>query len=315
MAAEIQATFPLDSNHLAVLMSGPSQLDRADRKSVRLDSGRRIEAVEPEGDESFILTLADSGRQRIVVDRLRVAGQLVDSEATEHEGPPFVHGPLSATELKVPFFEPDFPFTSTLVGNHVSVMCCTGCNGGVHDRGLVVVNTHTGGGWSGIWVQTDREIEGPYPRWQRVLFAGGVLEEDEGSLVVRDHGWMRIVKQDEPAHHAPAPLPIQTVDLPRDRTESLTAKSLDGAWLEFRDVTVEEVEYVSTRTHGKTPSLPFWRVFFTDDSGVWSEGRLYQDDLELSPGHRLDELRGFGHAEESGRYVVLSDKSEDVVLG
>jgi hypothetical protein len=37
-------------------------------------------------------------------------------------------------------------------------------------------------------------IEVPYPRWQKVLFAGGVMQEENGSTVVVDKGWMVVKK-------------------------------------------------------------------------------------------------------------------------
>lgn len=110
-----------------------------------------------------------------------------------------------------------FPYASTLIDKHVTVMCCTGCNGGVRGRGFVVLNNHSGGGWSSIWVKTRQSIAVPYPRWQRIMFAGGVVSEMNGSTTVVDHGWMIIKKVDEPAHHAPPPLPNRNRGSSRSR--------------------------------------------------------------------------------------------------
>lgn len=239
-----------------------------------------------------------------VVDRLLVRGRPV--------GPRFLHGVLTPMELKVGHIADEFPFTSTRVGVHVSVACCTGCNGGVHDRGLVVINDHVGGPWTGLWVRTDLEIPTPYPRWQRTLFAGGVVDEQQGSTVVADRGWMTIEKLGEEPHHAPPPLPIETADFPREVTRSLTTRGLDGTWVEFRHVTVHDLRPVDPDGDDRLPRV---EAVVSDDSGGKAEAWLYQETArDLRPGRRIAFLRGFVHGEEPGRYVLLSDKEEDISL-
>jgi hypothetical protein len=229
-------------------------------------------------------------------------------------GPPFAHGPLSAMEIKFPHAEPRFPFSSRLVGVHASVACCTGCNGGVHDRGLIVLNEHLGGGWSGIWVRTTQRIEGPYPRWQRMLLAGGVIH-DHGSTEVVDHGWMEISRGGEEPHHPPPPLPVSSADVPAELTTSLSTRSLDGTWVEFSDVVVDAAERFEPSTDGGTDRLPYTEIMFHDQAGVRSVAYLFQQQRdEVNAETRITTLRGFVHAEAPGRYVLLTDKPEDIEL-
>ncbi len=163
-------------------------------------------------------------------------------------------------------------------------------------------------------MRTDKTIEGPYPRWQRVMFAGGVITEDTGSVTVVDHGWMIVRKGDEEAHHAPPPLPITTKDLPAERTTSLLTKSLDAAWVQFDEITVESTRHIPAggREGG---DLPRTEIIFSDEAGGKSVAWLYQAsarDLRESQSMKL--LRGFVHAEQPGMYVLLSDKDEDLIL-
>ena len=88
----------------------------------------------------------------VVVDSLRIQ----DARAARTSGklvqittPRFIHGVKDPTELRALQLEGLFPFASRLIGVHVSVSCCTGCNGGVHDRNLVVLNHHVGGSLDG----------------------------------------------------------------------------------------------------------------------------------------------------------------------
>ena len=184
-----------------------------------------------------------------------------------------------------------------LSGVHVSVACCTGCNGGVHDRGLVVLNNHTGGGWSGIWVQTAIDLPEDYARWQKIVFLGGVL-------------------RDEDSHGPPPPTHITAALVPASGTETLLARSLDGCWVEFSDVVVVAARQVdpAERKHDRGTRLPRMEIQFTDGSGTTAVAWLYQPSaLKLQPGDRVATLRGFVHAESPGRYVLLGDKEEDLL--
>jgi hypothetical protein len=308
-AARIIASYPLDAERVVVRFAGPV---KAEEVSYSLASGQPVHDVG--ADEGM------GGRVVLTVDPMASVPLVIDhvilSDGNQAVfGPPFAHGLISPMEIKVPNFERRFPFTSRLVGVHVSVMCCTGCDGGVHDRGLVVLNDHLGGGWSGIWVKTPQRIEGPYPRWQRMVFAGGVIN-DHGSTEVVDHGWMEIAKGNEAAHHSPSPLPVATVDIPAEHTTTLRARSLDGSWVEFASLVVETAERVEPGTDSRTERrLPYTEIVFSDDSGGRSIAYLYQEQREdVRAGTRIDALRGFVHAELPGQYVLVSDKPEDLKL-
>jgi hypothetical protein len=225
----------------------------------------------------------------------------------------FAHGILSPMELKIPNLAPEFPFGSTLVGVHVTLECCTGCNGGVHDRNLVVLNSHIGGPWTGAWVETGKTIEAPYPRWQKVRCAGGVVAERSGSTTVVDQGWMEVIKQFETPHHAPPPLGINASDLPRGRDTTLLAKSLDGSWVQLTGVTVKAAKTVEPPPSKGARRLVRNEVTVTDGSGGEAEVWLYQPSgLELRVGDQVNVLRGFVHIERPGQWVILSDKEEDL---
>lgn len=319
MAAEdsdlsrIRATFPLDDRTIVVLMEPRAFSELPGSASYALASGLEVRDARPHTGraDAVLLTVEGIKSSPIRVDQIVV--QLGSNRAEALVGPTFIHGIQTPPQLKVPHVHDRFPFTSRLVGHHVSVMCCTGCNGGVHDRGLVVVNSHIGGPWSGIWVRTNQTLETPYPRWQRALFAGGVLADHSGSTVVEDHGWMVVTKQDEPAHHAPPPLRLSTADLPMKRNDSLEAKGLDGAWVQFDDLLVESAEVVAASRMGEG-RLDYNEVIVTNGSGGRTVAWLYQErGLAIQPKQRLAQLRGFVHAEQPGLYVVLSDKDEDLV--
>jgi hypothetical protein len=304
-AGLVLAVFPLAENRVAVVVD-----ERSDAKlqlaEVGFRSGLSVESVEHVDDKPYryVLMADATGNPPHDEDQLVIRGRPT--------GPRFLHRVLTPMELKVGHLTDEFPFSSTRVGVHVSVACCTGCNGGVHDRGLVVINGHIGGPWTGLWVQTDLEIPSPYPRWQRTLFAGGVVEERQGSTVVADHGWMTIEKLDEEPHHAPPALRIETADLPRGTNHALAARGLDGTWVEFRDLTVDEVERREpSGEHGQR--LYRTEIAVSDVSGGVTAAWLYQESAAgLRPGERIAILRGFVHGEAPGHFVLLSDKNEDI---
>lgn len=320
MSNEIAAVFPLSDTQVVLIF--PDAVDLSG--TVEPDLFRFRSGIGVRGVRSF-----DERRQSLVLDVETMAAlpmtvdQVSASKLRGRDGRPlgdvvsplFIHAIQSPTELRPLHFEGKFPFTSTLVGHHVSVMCCTGCNGGVHDRGLVVLNNHVGGGWSSIWIRTDKTIDVPYPRWQRVLFAGGVIEEEGGSTVVVDRGWMVVKKTDEVAHHAPPALSLRSVDLPLDQTPSLLCKGLDAAWVQFENVLVESADRVpAVESQSNTTQLARTEIVISDNSGGRSVAWLYQRSAEgFKGGERIRVLRGFVHAEEPGRYVVLSDKEEDLI--
>jgi hypothetical protein len=173
-----------------------------------------------------------------------------------------------------------------------------------------------GGGWTGIWVQTGKTIEAPYPRWQKVQCLGGIIEEMNGSMTIVDKGWMRLKKANEKPHHAPPPLPIQTTDLPAERTTSLLSKSLDGSWVQFDDVIIQSAVRIDARDVSPgMVNLPRTEVRFTDGAKGQSIAWLYQPKGQgLKKNQRIKWLRGFVHAEQPGYYVLLSDKEEDILL-
>jgi hypothetical protein len=295
----VQACYPLGADRIAVVGA------ELDPSALTFESGLSIKQVEPVDGMpyQFLLTVDGMTTSPQVEDELIASGRPT--------GGRFLHGVLTPMELKVGHLADEFPFASTRIGLHVSVACCTGCNGGVHDRGLVVINGHIGGPWTGLWVQTELEIPSPYPRWQRTLFAGGVVEEQLGSTVVADKGWMTIEKLDEEPHHAPPPLRIETADLPRDMTRVLDARGLDATWVELRDLTVDDLRPVEPEGEGQR--LPRVEVVVSDGSGGASAAWLYQESASsLRPKQRIAVLRGFVHGEEPGRYVLLSDKEEDI---
>lgn len=317
---KLLGAFPLSSTQLVLICPQPAHPSMEEVSLYRLQSGLTVHEVQvdPERPEQLILRIELMQTMPLTIDEVTIIDfKTADGESLgEFTSPRFIQGIQTPMELKVPHINESFPYASTLVGLHASVMCCTGCNGGVHDRNLVVINHHIGGSWSGIWVRTEKAIEAPYPRWQRVLFAGGVIVEENGSMMVADEGWMRVQKSDEPPHHPPPPLPIETIDLPAERTTSLLAKSLDGVWVQFEAITIESVRQVTATTaEPGTFNLPRAEVVFHDGSGGRSIARLYQPSgRAVQPGQSVKLLRGFVHAEGPGMYVLLSDKEEDISM-
>ena len=320
-AHELLAAFPISDTEIVLICSQAVDTSMVEASLYRLKSGRVVRSVDiDDGRPERILLGVDGGMtdQKLTIDRVTITNfkSKEGIKAREAISPRFIQNVYSAMDLKVPHFSETFPYSSNLVGLHVSVECCTGCNGGIHDRNLVVLNHHLGGSWSGIWVQTGKTIEAPYPRWQKVLCAGGVVSELNGSMTIVDEGWMEIYKQSEIPHHPPPPLPIETVDLPAEHTASLICKGLDGAWVQFQDVTIEEAVFIDAqeRVRGAV-NLPRTEILFRDQSGGRSKACLYQPlGHKVTSGQQLQQLRGFVHAEEPGVYVLLSDKEEDIVL-
>jgi hypothetical protein len=264
----------------------------------------------------IVLRIQPPPRLPLLIDSITVLDLITaDGESLgEVRSPRFIHGIHTAMELKVPHMQPFFPFYTTLAGLHATVECCTGCNGGIHDRDLVVVNNHSGGGWSGMWVRTAKVIEGPYPRWQRVMFAGGILSDEDGALTLVDQGWMLVRKGNEQPHHAPPPLPIHTSDIPEGMTQSLLTKSLDGTWVELQHVKVVSVRNVVPETTPFSRSLARIEMRVDDGSGI-ANAYMYQSSAaKINIGQTVKMLRGFVHAEKPGVYALLSDKEEDLVL-
>ncbi len=314
----VKAVFPLSDTELAVVFADPVEQSAIRIRNFSSAAGLRIRTVNV--DESrptrLILTTSNMRADEIVTDQLHFEGLALVGGKTSRKGssPTFVQGIKDPSQLKVPHFESAFPYGSKLIGAHVSVSCCTGCNGGVHDRNLVVINHHVGGPWTGIWVQTAKTIDSPYPRWQKVLCAGGVMAEQNGATTIVDRGWMEIYKQLEEPHHAPPALPIETADLPNSRDKRLFLKGLDASWVQFEDIHVENVAQVAAKARSsKSVSLRRNKITFTDRSGGRTTAYLYQPSgLKICAGQKLRMLRGFIHAEKPGLYVLLSDKEEDI---
>lgn len=150
---EARAAFPLDDNQLVVLLE--EEISVASEKSLKAEShaGRLLRGVvvDPSDSRRLTLKLAPVRSHGIVIDFLRISGDIVDKlnrKAVSIKTPKFIHGIKDLTELKALQLDHQFPFASRLAGVHVSVACCTGCNGGVHDRNLVVLNHHIGGPWT-----------------------------------------------------------------------------------------------------------------------------------------------------------------------
>lgn len=314
----ILATFPISESEIVILFSRDVHASMVKADFYRFESGLCIQdiRIDKASPRRLVLQVDPMKTQPIKIDSVTI-NSFTTTEGSNLEnitGPSFIHGLPTAMELKVPHFEAYFPYASKFQQVHVSIACCTGCNGGIHDRNLVVLNHHIGGGWSGIWVKTGKTIEAPYPRWQRVLCAGGVVTEESGSMTVLDRGWMEIHKLNEVSHHAPPPLPIETIDLPCEENTSLMCKSLDGAWVQFDDITVHSSRYVEAQQqHEDVVSLSRTEIVFSDKSGGKSEAWLYQPSgHRVISGQKLSRLRGFVHAEQPGAYVLLSDKEEDI---
>jgi hypothetical protein len=314
--AGLLAAYPISDRQLVLHFAAALNPKLANRSLFRSERGVTIHAASIDTGRSncIVLDVDALPQLPLAVDSIIVRNMMMEDGKSlgESRSPNFLHGVHTPMELKVPHIEPAFPFRSTLAGLHVTLECCTGCNGGIHDRDLVVVNNHIGGGWSGIWVRTAKVIEGPYPRWQRVLFAGGILADDNGALTLVDHGWMQVTKGNEKPHHAPPPLRVRTKDVPTSLAESLHTKSLDGTWIEFNDVKIRTVRAVTPETSSYSRSLRRVELVVDDGSGD-ANAWLYQPSGEkLQPGQHLATLRGFVHAESAGRYVLLSDKEEDL---
>ncbi|MGH7712922.1 MAG: hypothetical protein ACREOG_16650, partial [Gemmatimonadaceae bacterium] len=170
------AVFPKDESTLALRFSRPLTSPDVRGLAVRLKSGLRVgRATLDPADPKRVLV--STGRMKSAPTTVDVASVTLKGGGTRMDRARssirFAHGILSPMELKIPNLAPEFPYGSTLVGVHVTLECCTGCNGGVHDRNLVVLNSHIGGPWTGAWIETGKTIEAPYPRWQKVRCAGG----------------------------------------------------------------------------------------------------------------------------------------------
>lgn len=312
----IKAVFPLSNTELAVVLTAPLAQDGIGGLRFSSKAGLKLKLARTDTRNPARLVLKTNMRSdRVVVDQLTASGLMLDGtrRRVRAVGPAFVPGVQDPSQLKLPHFNSSYPYASTLVGVHVTVACCTGCNGGVHDRDLVVLNHHVGGPWTGIWVRTSKTIDAPYPRWQKVRCAGGVITEYRGSTTVVDEGWMEIQKLVEEPHHAPPPLSLSADDLQNGK--ALLLKGLDASWVQFDGVRIQGAKTVQP-TSGPARTLRLTRneVTFTDGSGAQATAYLYQPTgLKLQENQTLRQLRGFVHAEAPGRYVVLSDKEEDLI--
>jgi hypothetical protein len=316
----VRAAFPLDDSTFAVICSGPLHPSSADRSAIRFKSGRQIADViiDPAAADRLIVNAQPHSLPSVVIETilLRKVAFADGSFANDVETPRFAGAIYNAMQLKVPHFSAEFPYSSTLLNLHASVACCGGCNGGIHARGLSVLNNHHGSGFSGIWIHSNRSLIDPYPRWQRIICAGGIVEERGGSMTLVDHGWMAARRDNEQPHHAPPPLPLQTIDLPAGVTRSLETKALDGSYVAFSEISIEASRSIDGGLGQRSgTSAPAVEVEFTDNSMGRSIAWLYQSSAQsLRPTQRIRRLAGFIHAEEPGRYILLSDKEEDISL-
>lgn len=316
-----RAVYPLDDSHLVILLDEPVVSVPSRKANIDSSAGLAVRSIRVDSDNPtrVVVTTKSMRTDGVVVDSLRIQDALAartSGKLVQITTPRFIHGVKDPTELKALQLEEVFPFASRLIGVHVSVSCCTGCNGGVHDRNLVVLNHHVGGPWTGIWVQTAKTIEAPYPRWEKVLCAGGVISDYKGSVTVVDEGWMEIHKNLEVPHHAPPPLPVTCAQISNSKSKTLLSKGLDASWVEFNNIVIESAEVSSPpQRAAKIKRLTHNQIIFTDSSGAKSTAFLYQPTgLKVASGAQLKKLRGFVHAEAVGQYVVLSDKEEDIVL-
>jgi hypothetical protein len=135
-------------------------------------------------------------------------------------------------------------------------------------------------------------------------------------MTIVDRGWMAARRDNENPHHAPPPLPLHAIDVPAELTRSLETKGLDGSYVSFSDITIEKAHSIDGGLGQRTgSSVPAVEVQFTDESEGRTIAWLYQLSAQsLRPGQRLKRLSGFVHAEEPGRYILLTDKEEDVSL-
>ncbi len=144
------AAFPLSDTELALVCPQPVHPSMERTSRYRPRSGLAVQDVRIDGErpEQVVLQVEPMAPMPLTIDEVVID----DYKGADGKGlgriisPRFVHGVVTPMELKVPHFEGGFPYTSKLVGVHASVTCCTGCNGGIHDRSLVVLNNHTGGG-------------------------------------------------------------------------------------------------------------------------------------------------------------------------
>ncbi len=316
----IVSIFPLSSKNIAVIFAAPLRASTLVSKLFKLESGAKVKSIKINESNlrRVVLTIQRTREKRIEIDNLLINSITFENGKTFKNviSPKFIHDVQDPMSLKVPFVSEDFPFETKLKGIHVSVACCTGCNGGVHDRNLVVLNHHIGGAWSGIWIKTAKTIDMPYPRWLKVLCAGGVIEEINGSTTVVDNGNMEIYKLPEVPHHAPPALPIETIEVPIKSTNSLVSKSLDGSWVQFEDIQIVTSQFFKPLLKNKeTINLARNQITFKDKSGGQTMAFLYQPTgQKVKSGMQLKMLRGFIHAESEGIYVLLSDKEEDICL-
>ena len=320
IATPVRAAFPLDEHSFAVICAGPVHPSATDRSAFRFKSGRAIEAVEvdPKASDRLILRVKPEPLPSFIIETISIQKlSLADGSSVKNvESPRFAGAIYNAMQLKVPHFSSEFPYASTLLDLHVTLACCGGCNGGVHGRGLSVLNTHTGGCFSGMWIYANRALIEPYPRWQRIVCAGGVVEERNGSTTIVDRGWMTARRDNEEPHQAPPPLPIHAIDVPMELTRSLETKGLDGSYVSFSDITIEKVRPIDGGLGQRTGApVPAVEAQFTDESKAKSIAWLYQPSGQsIRPGQRMRSLAGFVHAEEPGRYILLTDKEADISL-
>ena len=126
---------------------------------------------------------------------------------------------------------------------------------------------------------------------------------------------MEIHKKFEEPHHAPPPLPIECAQLPNTNSRELLQKGLDGTWVQFDGIQVEQAQTISPTKGSKVLRLIRNEIVFSDKSGAKSTAYLYQPSgLKVRTGQKIKQLRGFVHAEGAGKYVLLSDKEQDLTL-
>lgn len=135
---QLVAAFPLSNTRIVVICGQPLHASMAQTHLFSLRSGLTVRNVEIDvaQPQRVFLDVEPMETNPLVVDEVIISSlrSADGSSLGRVTSPLFIQAIQTPMELRVPHFKDAFPYVSIHTGVHVSLMCCTGCNGGIHDR-------------------------------------------------------------------------------------------------------------------------------------------------------------------------------------
>jgi hypothetical protein len=321
---ELVIVFPKSETELRVVFSEP--VDRVyaeDIANYKMQSGLSILAAHLDQEDPRRVTLVTEpmNGEAMQADVLSASGVRTHTgeQLARGESPEFIQGIVSIPQIQKPA-EGGFPFTSRFEGKLASASC--GKDGGVDSNvlistfGFAFIHMENGGPFNSLKIVTNRHIPGIAEATRalspgqtvHVLWAGGEIRTVDGETQLVDTGFMEgsIILPNPLV--SPPPFPIKTAELAGEAGYSVRAKSLQGVVVRFENVTIDRVSELD-KTEQRTMQ------FHDDSGGQLSAVLLGNVKTALQEGQTLQRLRGLVHQPQAGKYEIIVELDQHLVVG